>query len=378
MPLTFDEARALAQSGKNYDPGTFLFDATGRPMTITRRYVGKDAAGKPAEKQFAYDSTGGFLQGELERLDQTDHPPLIDISYPRDISLRQDVSSADEVSSFTVRKFFAPGGLGTGNPIGGAKSWATKGSNEAPGISVDIAVIKNPLVEAARTVSYTIFELEAAAKLGRPVDQQKINSLYEQIDLETDALVYVGDTDLGFGGLVNFAGVNGVTPGQINAPAGAQGGTSWFTKSPDEIIADVAFGEFQAWANSAFAVVPTELRIPPNQYSLINKMKVGTAGERSLLTYLEENSLAKSRGKKLNIQPLKWLQGAAAGGTLGTPGNDRSVFYTNDPNIVRIPRTLQNRTPVQFQGVNHNVTYYWKYGRIEVVYPQTLFYLDLI
>src|SRR5580704_1157212 len=56
------------------------------------------------------DSTGAFLVGELERLDQMMHLPLASVTWSRDIDLRQDVTIADEVSSFTTTTFGSPGG----------------------------------------------------------------------------------------------------------------------------------------------------------------------------------------------------------------------------------------------------------------------------
>jgi hypothetical protein len=44
------------------------------------------------------DSTGAFLIGELERLDQTLHMPLAAVTWSRDIDLREDVTLADEFS----------------------------------------------------------------------------------------------------------------------------------------------------------------------------------------------------------------------------------------------------------------------------------------
>lgn len=51
--------------------------------------------------QRTVDSSGAFLVGELERLDQTMHEPLASVTWSRDIDLRSDVSIADETSSFT-------------------------------------------------------------------------------------------------------------------------------------------------------------------------------------------------------------------------------------------------------------------------------------
>ena len=47
------------------------------------------------------DSTGAFLVGELERMDQTLNMPLVSYKWSRDMPLRSDISIADEVSSFT-------------------------------------------------------------------------------------------------------------------------------------------------------------------------------------------------------------------------------------------------------------------------------------
>ena len=86
------------------------------------------------------DSTGSFLIGELERLDQTLHMPLASVTWSRDIDLREDVSIADEVSSFTNSTFAAVGGT---SPTG--KAWIGKNSNAIAGMSLDIGKTANPL-----------------------------------------------------------------------------------------------------------------------------------------------------------------------------------------------------------------------------------------
>lgn len=64
-------------------------------------------------------STGAFLVGELERLDQELYAPLADFTWSRDIDLREDVTIADEVTSFMLANY--AGGFGS---IGGSgKSW---------------------------------------------------------------------------------------------------------------------------------------------------------------------------------------------------------------------------------------------------------------
>ncbi|VEA48399.1 putative bacteriophage protein [Salmonella enterica subsp. arizonae] len=56
------------------------------------------------------DSTGAFLVGELERMDQSLNMPLVSVKWTRDMPLRSDISIADEVSSFTNTDFSSVGG----------------------------------------------------------------------------------------------------------------------------------------------------------------------------------------------------------------------------------------------------------------------------
>ena len=61
--------------------------------------------------QATVDGTGAFLIDELERLDQTLNMPLVAYTWSRDIQLRDDVSIADEISSYTNSSFAATGGI---------------------------------------------------------------------------------------------------------------------------------------------------------------------------------------------------------------------------------------------------------------------------
>lgn len=81
------------------------------------------------------DSTGAFLVGELERMDQTLNMPLVSYKWSRDMPLRSDISIADEVSSFTNTDFVGVGG---------------------PNLTVKTGSVKKPL---PFTVSSSIFSL---------------------------------------------------------------------------------------------------------------------------------------------------------------------------------------------------------------------------
>jgi hypothetical protein len=320
------------------------------------------------------DSTGAFLVGELERLDQTLHEPLASVSWGRDIDLREDVTLADEVSSFTLSTYGSQGGLGTGNGIGNGKAWIGKNTDQITGIGLDIAKIPNPLTIWAMELKYTIPELESAAKLGRPVDQQKYAGMQLKHQMDIDEMVYIGDTTLNVGGLVNNALVTNVGP----VANGAGGTPGWSTKTPAEILQDVNEILTSAWNASAWAVIPDRLLIPPTQFGYISTQLVSQAGNVSILKYLMENNLLTTSGRgKIDIYPSKWLIGAGAGGTVGTTnGHDRMIAYTKEKDRVRYPMTLLQRTPVQYMSIYHQTTYFCRLGVVEVVYPETLAYRD--
>lgn len=323
--------------------------------------------------RFTYDSTGAFLVGELERLDQTLHMPLVEVSWGRDIDLREDVTIADEVSSYTLSQFASAGGLGMGNSIGNGKSWMAKNTTQVTGVSLDISKATNPLHLWGQEIKYSIPELESAARVGRPVDAQKYEGMQLKHQMDIDEQVYIGDTSLGDTGLVNNTQV---TP--QNFPLGAAGFTQWTKKTPDEILADVNTALTTVWQNSAWAVVPSRMGIPPAQFGYISTAKVSNAGNISILRYIMENNLLTTTGKgKLEIYPMKFLLGAGAGGTIGQLNTvDRMVVYTKNKRYVRFPMTLLARTPVQFDSIWHKTTYYCRLGRVEVVYPETVGYFD--
>lgn len=307
------------------------------------------------------DSTGAFLIGELERLDQRLHEPLVSVTWSRDIDLRSDVSIADEVSSFTNSTFAAAGG---NSPNG--KAWIGKDASAITGLALDIGKTANPLTLWGMQIGWTLPELESAQKLGRPVDQQKYAGMQMKYNMDVDEQVYIGDTGLGIYGLVNNPAVS-----VSNVPNGAAGTATWATKTPDEILADVNAVLNDTWAAAGYAVCPDRLLLPPVQYSFLISQKVSSAGNISILQFLKDNSLSNAiNGRPLEILPLKWLTGR------GASGKDRMVAYTKDENRVRFPLVPLQRTPVEYRDIRQLTTYFGRLGVVEFVYENTVAYRD--
>lgn len=305
--------------------------------------------------QATVDSSGAFLIGELERLDQTLNLPLTSQTWSRDIQLREDVSIADEMSSFTNTTFAA-----AGTPNANGKNWISPLATAIAGINVDIEKKGFPLELWGMELGWTVIELNAAAQVGRPIDTQKYDGMQLKWNMDTDEQVYIGDAAKGAKGLLNLSQV---TP--TNATK------TWATSTPDEIRASINQVLSNAWTRSAYSKVPEDLLIPPEQYSFLASTIVSSAGNQSLLTYLETNTIAyHQNGKPLNIRPVKWMKGRGVGGA------DRMVAYTNDKKFVRFPMVPLQSVPIQYRGLYQLVTYYGKLGAVEPVYPETLNYMD--
>lgn len=308
--------------------------------------------------QATVDSAGAFLVGELERLDQTLHMPLVSYTWSRDIDLRTDVSMGDETSSYTNSSFGAANGVS-----GSGKAWIGKEADAITGISLDIGKTANPLPLWGMQLGWTLPELASAQQLGRPVDVQKYEGMQLKYNMDVDEQVYIGDTAMGMTGLCNAALVTNVA----NATYGgwASGATVY------EILQDVNELLTSVWAASGYAACPTELRLPPAQYAYLVGNIVSQAGNISILQYLVANNISTANnGTPLNIQPLKWLP------TAGVSSATRMMAYTKRQQYVRFPLVPLQRTPMEYRSLRQITTYYGRLGQVETVYPETIGYRD--
>lgn len=301
------------------------------------------------------DNSGAFLIGQLERFDPVLNMPLLAYTWSRDVDLREDVSIADEMSSFSNSSFAAPSSVGTDG-----ESWISNSTNVIAGVDLDITKTTLPLTPWSRQLSWTVFELASALQMGRPIDSQKLDAMNQTYQLNVDRQVYVGSTILGVKGLFNQAGVK-----VINAAK------AWANSTAMEIAKSINDGLTTAWKQTGRAVVPDSLRLPPDQYALLSSIIVSDAGNRSLLDYLSENTIAyKQNGKPLDIQPVKWLEAGAMQNV------NRMVFYTKDRKYVQFPLVPLQRTPMEYRDLRQLVTYYSKVGAVELRYSDTMLYVD--
>lgn len=308
------------------------------------------------------DSALAYYVNQLENLDKRLYEPLVAVSWGRDMNLRAGITMSNESTSFIRSSFAAAGTL---NNVGNMP-WISEEATAIPGVSVNGQKIVLPLRPLAREVTYTSIELERSALTGQPIDTQKMDALNTLYQMNTDQMVYIGSSDVGATGLLNTAAIT--TSTVVN---GALGSPLWTQKTPDEILADVNTLITSTWQAAAYAVCPGKLLLPPAQFAYITSQKVSSAGNVSILKFLEENSISlKVNGKALDVQPVKWLTGLGAGST------NRMVAYTNSEDRVRYPMVPIRRETPYYQGIRYTAPYLWLFGELEFVYPETVQYAD--
>ena len=320
---------------------------------------------KPQARRFkTRDSALSYYVNQLENLDKRLYEPLTSVSWGRDIKLRAGITMSNESTSF-IRSAFA--GVGTLQNTTGNMPWISAETTAIPGISINGQKIVLPLRLLAREISFTSVELERSQLTGQPIDTQKTDALNILYQMNTDQMVYIGSSDVGATGLCNNSGITTST-----VAAGVSGSTLWINKTPDEILADVNTLIVSAWQAAAYAVCPGKLLLPPAQFAYIASQKVSSAGNVSILKFLQENCISLSiNGKALEIDPVKWLTLLGASGT-----EDRMVVYTNSEDRVRFPMVPIRRETAYYQGIRFTAPYLWAFGELEIVYPETIAYAD--
>ena len=298
-------------------------------------------------------STGAFLVGELERLDPQLYEPITDFTWGRDIDLRTDVTIADEVSSFILSNY-AGGFGGTGV---GKKSWIAGMDTTPAKVAISATKITTPLTPWGMEVSYSIFELQKAMQVGRPIDVQKYDAMRIKHQLDIDTQVYVGDEELGIKGLLNND-ANAVT-----SNIGALGADS----TPADILDYFNKVLNDAWAATQYTRIPNRILVAPAFFSRLVATQLPNTN-KNLLQFVLENNLCSANGGKLEILPCKWLADTKYF------ADSRMVAYTKDRSVVRFPMVNLQSLPVQYRDYMQSVPYYGALGGVEFVRPEMVFY----
>lgn len=335
----------------NFDAGIF-----GQPV------VGGQANGSFVMDAAGIQSGNAFLISELEKRDPDVRKPLAAFTYARDIPMSVGGGWVDYASATGISY-----GMTGGSNEGGV---AAGGADGTPIIqaSLDNGKFKAHTFSAALRVMFV--DLAKSEYIGRSLDTLLTDGVRLAYDKHMDANAYVGLAKYGTTGLLNNAEVT-VT----NAATGVGGGTTWAGKSADEILADINTAITAAWAAAEYdeSAIPNHVLIPYEQYTLLITTKVSAAADKTIMKYVLENNIAALKGKELVIEGTKYCDGA------GADSADRMAVYCHDKRFLKmeelVPLTRIMTSP-NTEKVCYDTAYMANVTEVEVIYPQTMLYMD--
>jgi len=312
--------------------------------------------------QYTPDAAGIFLTQQLTKYDWTANDPLVEITWDRDVPRRLDVTITDDYAAYILNNVAS-----VGNISPGGKSWTGKNSTAIAGPAIDVAPIINPVHQWAEFPSWSMRELWQSQFLGRPLDTAKLDAVALKFEMDTDEMVYVGDTDVNVTGLVNNAAV-------ATTPAAGSGTARYFVnKTPDQILVDFNTLLTLVQTNSGYAATPTKVLMPYEILSILVSRLIGTSGSINILEFIKLFSISKANnGVPLMIEGVKWLRAAGAG------GSDRMIAYTPNRKYLQFPRVELQRLAIQNRGLDQILPTMGALGVVETRYPETIAYMDYI
>ena len=325
------------------------------------------------------DGQGAFLQSELELIDPQLHAPLAWVTYPQDAVNRQGFNIDVEFASWTNSNFGSNGGSN------GGKNWIGMESNDQEEIAVSIEKQVNVPGIWSKAASWTFPELSRSAKLGRPIDVDKLDAIQRDYNLQVDNQFYLGDPSKKLFGIANASAADGNTADWAvtqNANLVTGGWLALIASNPttagDIILADLAALDQQVWANSSYTSPATKFLIPSSVWRcLIVPLAIsGVPIAMSVKDYFETTgSISASMGGPCRLAPRKWLNHVLTGNGFGnTLSTNRIVAYNDSEEYIRFEQGPLIATPVEVRGIRQKVTYYGALGGIEILYPSTVGY----
>jgi hypothetical protein len=305
-------------------------------------------------------SGNAFLISELEKRDPLLRKPLESVTYYRDIPVRVGGGYAEFVSGVSL-----DWGYAEGNADGAVSA---SSANAMPIMQVNLSkdVFRTHIWGMIARIG--IIDMHRQQEIGRSLDEMINEGVRTAYAHHVDKNVYVGLDGSNQFGLVNNPGITATF-----AATGIGGSTEWDTKDPDEILFDINDAINSIWEASGYdpVALPNHIIMPHRQYSYLATTKVSPIAEKTILTFLLENSISRLNGGGLEVFPTKWCKGA------GTGSSQRVVIYAHNKKFLAFdelqPLTRMHTSPLH--GA-YETLYNANLSETQIYYPQTLLYVD--
>lgn len=209
---------------------------------------------------------------------------------------------------------------------------------------------------------YNVNEIRKAAKVGLDLDGKKAAAARRAIEVVIDQMGFAGD------GKTNTMGLSNIpNAGSYTVPLGAGGSSTWASKTPLEILADLNGIENKIVVDTNENELPDTILLPLAQYQLIATTPMSaTIPNVTILEYF----LRTSQYVK-NVDVWNKLVG------VGAATADRMICYRRDPEAVEliVPQEFEQFPPEQ-EGLEWTVSCHARCAGVVAYYPLSISYGD--
>lgn len=310
---------------------------------------------EPAERQDAGE-TMTFTR-ELEKILAKTYDIVLPESRWRNfVPVNHELSDADETC--TYRQFEEFGEAAIVNNM----------ADDFPLVTLQGKEFTTKIFSIGDGYQYSIQDLRRSAKTGRPLDAMKAMAARSVMERKLDALVAVGDTNTGLGGLLNASNIQSAS---LSAKTGNDDWATSGSAGTGATAAEVG-GDVDAMSTAIFVGTKTvhrgdTLLLPTAAYSYIcNTPQSPTFTSETIYTYL-----LKSRPWLKSIECWTRCDSAGSGGV------GRALMFQKDPMIVEAMVAKEfEQIPPQARNMAFIVACHMRFGGVQVRYPKAFCYMD--
>lgn len=336
-----------------FDAGVVTSPSTG--AAASQKFQTMDAA--------AIANGGAFLQSELEKRDNVIRQPLTSFTYSRDIPVRVGGGWAEYVSAMNV-EYGVAGGSEDGPVHAG-------GANGIPLVQAnfDKGLFKTHIFSIGMRIGF--IDMQRGNMTGRSYESILRDGIRMAYDKHMDANTYVGIKKYGSTGLINNPNVTIMSA----ATTGTGSSTTFKSKTPDQILQDINDAILAVWEAAEYdrSAIPNHILMPYEQFNYLATTRVSELAEKTILTFLSENNVAKQNGSDLYIGATSWCKGAGSGET------DRMVVYINEERYAAMDELAPlNRAMTQPNATNvcYDTAYLANLSEVQMFYENIMRYVD--
>lgn len=247
--------------------------------------------------------------------------------------------------------------------VGVAKMGGGDYATDFPSVDVFGSEVTVKVYPIHASYKYNKDEIARAARANKPLEQMRANAARKAIDKKLNDVAMNGDTVTGATGLFNAPGISSYT-----VPGGATGSkTNWETKTADEILADL-YGISNYIITSTKGIeIPDTIALPLTSYQLIERKRLSSDSEKTVLNYFLENSK--------NIKNIVWFNELETAAPSSSSYHSQKAMYCwkNDAEHLVLDLPMPFKSEELFQdGREYVIPCRAKTGGVTVFYPMSV------